>query len=65
MFRIKLYGKGQDGDINVEQIGPPFFDLKRAIAKALLLAKTTYPWGEPEGFRIIDESKAVVHEVAV
>ena len=65
MFRIKLYGKGQGGNMNVEQIGPPFFDLKRAIAKAPLLAKTAYPWGEPEGFRIVDKSKAVVHEAAV
>ena len=65
MFRIQLYGKGRDGKINVEQIGQPFFDLKRAIARAEFLAKTTYNWGKPQGFRIIDESKAVVHEAAV
>ena len=51
--------------MNVEQIGQPFYDLKRAIARAEFLAKTTYHWGKPEGFRIIDESKAVVHEAAV
>ncbi len=66
MFWVQLYGKGKDGKMNVEPIGQPFFDLKRAIAKAQLIAsKTTYHWRKPEGFRIIDESKAVVHEVAV
>ncbi len=65
MFRIQLYGKGRDGKMNIEQIGQPFFDLNRAITKAQSLAKTTYHWGKPEGFRIIDESKAVVHEAAV
>ena len=59
MFWIQLYGKDQDGKMKVEPIRQPFFDLKVAIAKAKFIAsKTTYH----EGFRIINESKAVVRE---
>jgi hypothetical protein len=66
MFWVQLYGKGPDGKPGTDQIATPFPTLEAAIAKAnFLAANNTFYWGKATGYKVIDDSKAVVHEATV